>query len=257
MVQYIEFLFLCEGSPGNCRELLWQFPGAEEAMKKTNIYTYSFYPIDARMYVVLENSKALVVDPCESEEALQMLVENSVTDILVLLTHEHFDHISGVNWLRGHFASVCVTCSGKCARALPEPSGNLSRFWEVLFIGKDEETQEYVRNMDVQPYSCEADQSFEGECVLEWEGHSIYMKETPGHSQGSVCILLDGEILFSGDSLVTGCPAITRLPGGSRKEYAAVALPYLRSLAPELMVYPGHGERKRLDEYADLKKNAD
>ena len=29
-----------------------------------NINTYSFYPIASNMYVILENKKALIIDPC-------------------------------------------------------------------------------------------------------------------------------------------------------------------------------------------------
>ena len=75
------------------------------------IYTYDFYPIDSRMYVLLENEKALVIDPCISDDALRLLQENNVTEILVLLSHEHYDHISGVNWLRENFPKVHVMCS--------------------------------------------------------------------------------------------------------------------------------------------------
>lgn len=213
------------------------------------IYTYDFYPIDSRMYVLLENEKALVIDPCISDDALRLLQENNVTEILVLLSHEHYDHISGVNWLRENFPKVHVMCSSECAVALQSPSDNLSNFWEILFVGKDKETQAYVRNMNIQPYSCKADSTFSEEKKMSWEGHSLFLKRTPGHSRGSICILLDRNILFSGDSLVTGYPTITRLPGGSKKDYREITLPYFQTLNPGTMVYPGHGEKQPLECY--------
>lgn len=215
------------------------------------IHTFDFYPIDSRMYVLPENKKALVIDPCVSDQALQLLKDNDVTELLILLTHEHYDHISGINWLRDHIPSIDVLCSSECAAALPKPSKNLSNFWEILFIGKDKETQKYVRDMNIQPYSCTADSTFENERELTWEKHSLFLKETPGHSKGSICILLDDTILFSGDSLVTGFPVITRLPGGSKKEYAGITLPYLQSLDPGITVYPGHGEPQPLGIFLD------
>lgn len=216
------------------------------------IETFCFYPIDARMYVITEGQKALIVDPCISNEVQKLMKKKGVSDVLVLLTHEHYDHISGVNWLRENYSEVKVVCSAACAAALPKPSKNLSTFWEILFIGKDEKTQEYVRNMNIQPYSCEADRVFEGEYEMSWEGHSVFLKETPGHSKGSICILLDEKILFSGDSLVTGHPTITRLPGGSKKEYAEITIPYLRSLDMSITVYPGHGKKMSLGQYNSL-----
>ena len=122
-----------------------------------NIKCYSFYPIDARMYILIEKNKALIVDPCVSEDAKALLKESGVEQLLVLLTHEHYDHISGVNWLRDNFEDVHVLCSKICGDLIQKPNKNLSSFYEILFMGKDEKTREYVRNMNVEPYSCKAD----------------------------------------------------------------------------------------------------
>ena len=68
-----------------------------------DIKSYSFYPIDARMYVIVENGKALIIDPSISEDAKKYLKSEKIEDILILLTHEHYDHISGVNWFKEEF----------------------------------------------------------------------------------------------------------------------------------------------------------
>ena len=208
-------------------------------MKNSMIYTYCLQPIDSRMYVLIEGKKALVIDPCVSDQAMELLRENSVCEVLILLTHEHYDHISGVNWLKDNIERVSVLCSEKCAKALPNPTKNLSAFGEILFVGKSEK-------MDIVPYSCSADETFENEYRLEWESHVLFLKEVPGHSKGSICIFLDDEILFSGDTLVTGYATITRLPGGDKRRFQEETLPYLRTLNPDIMVYPGHGEAQRL-----------
>lgn len=116
-------------------------------------------------------------------------------------------------------------------------------------MGKDEETQEYVRNMNIQSYSCEADRTFEGEYRMSWEGHSLWLKETPGHSPGSICIFLDGDRMFSGDSLVTGYSTILRLPGGKKKDFYSITVPFFETLDSEISVYPGHGECQKLGQY--------
>ncbi len=213
------------------------------------IQTYSFYPIDARMYVIAENEKAVIIDPCVSEEAKKYLQSEGIKDIIVLLTHEHYDHISGVNWLRGNFPTTKVLCSEACAEHIISPHKNLSAYYEILFMGKDPEVQEYVKNMNVPPYSCEADVILNGKKEWNWEGHQISMVETPGHSKGSCCILFDKECMFSGDTLVTGHETILRLPGGSRKDFARITTPFLDSLDRELLVYPGHGEPQKLYKY--------
>lgn len=73
-----------------------------------NIKSYSFYPIDAKMYLLVENHRAVILDPCVSEEAKEYLQSENVEEIIVLLTHEHYDHISGINWLRESFKRTKV-----------------------------------------------------------------------------------------------------------------------------------------------------
>lgn len=213
------------------------------------IRKYVFYPIDSRMYILQENESAVIVDPCISKEALLFLKGKNVQDILILLTHEHYDHISGVNWLKENFRQVCVLCSKQCGEALDNPCKNLSEFWEALFIGKEKEIRECVQNTDIHPYFCKADKTFEKAYSFTWQEHKVFLKETPGHSKGSICILIDDAVLFSGDSLVTGAKTITRLPGGSKKDFAGITLPYLESLDKETMVYPGHGEPQKLKRF--------
>ena len=228
-----------------CKRKIRKFKVFSEIFQK-NLH---FDGLSAIMYIWQEEDSVVIIDPCVSKDALLYLRERNINCILVILTHEHYDHISGVNWLKENFAKVSVLCSQLCAGALDNPYRNLSEFWEVLFIGKEEKIQEHIRNMDIQPYSCEADETFEGEYEFIWQGHKIFLKETPGHSKGSICILVDEKILFSGDTLVTGHETILRLPGGSKKDFAGITLPYLESLDREIMVYPGHGEPQKLAEF--------
>ena len=99
-----------------------------------DIKSYSFYPIDARMYVIVENGKALIIDPSISEDAKKYLKSEKIEDILILLTHEHYDHISGVNWFKEEFTKTKLLCSEPCAKALPKPYKNLSVYYEILFL---------------------------------------------------------------------------------------------------------------------------
>ena len=89
-------------------------------MQKENkkIQSYVFYPIDSCMYIWQEEDSVVIIDPCVSKDALLYLRERNINRILVILTHEHYDHISGVNWLKENFAKVSVLCSQLCAGAL-------------------------------------------------------------------------------------------------------------------------------------------
>lgn len=65
---------------------------------------------------------------------------------------------------------------------------------------------------------------------------------TPGHTEGSVCLLARDEgLLFSGDTLFAGGWGRVDLPGGDPDAMAA-SLARLADLEPGTGVFPGHGE---------------
>jgi glyoxylase-like metal-dependent hydrolase (beta-lactamase superfamily II) len=64
---------------------------------------------------------------------------------------------------------------------------------------------------------------------------------TPGHTEGSVCLLANDEgLLFSGDTLFAGGWGRVDLPGGS-PEQMVDSLSRLAGLDANLAVLPGHG----------------
>ena len=64
---------------------------------------------------------------------------------------------------------------------------------------------------------------------------------TPGHTEGSVCLLDRGSgLLISGDTLFAGAWGRTDFPGGSDVEMVD-SLVRLSRLEPSLRVLPGHG----------------
>src|SRR5262245_18471077 len=82
---------------------------------------------------------------------------------------------------------------------------------------------------------------------------------TPGHTAGSPCFLLEGHrVLFSGDTLFSGGPGNTSLPGGDFDQIIRSIDGRLFSLRGDLLVLPGHGldttldaERPHLREWID------
>lgn len=202
--------------------------------------------LGANMFLLSEGDRAVVIDPCAGEEGRTFLRDHAVIVDFAVLTHEHYDHISGSNWLRQTYGCP-VICSRACADRIGDPRTNMSRYWESL-------CQLHGREADVPSglsgdYRGVADLTFEGPWELEWQGHLLLLKETPGHSPGSICVLVDGHILFSGDSLTGECPTILRFPGGNKSAFRARTVPWLRSLPESVMVHPGHFESFRLGSY--------
>lgn len=204
------------------------------------VYRFPMPVIDSSMYVVPADGSCLIVDPCVSAEAEELLKTLGVRACTVLLTHEHFDHISGVNRLRELFACE-VVCTEVCARRLEDPRKNGAAYIEALVMSKSKpERKLFVALADPQ-YVCRADHTYSKQMKLRWADMELTLLEAPGHSPGSQIIEIGKRWYFTGDSYIPGEKVITRLPGGSRREYEAVTRQYLNTIAPGSVLFPGHG----------------
>lgn len=188
-------------------------------------------------YILLENGHAVIIDPNDEDRIEEVLRQYEAEPDYVLLTHEHADHISGLNGLREHYRFQTVA-SLPCSRRIQDIRSNLSRIFGVYLIFI---TGERVRNYP--KFVCEAaDVTFEERLLFVWQEHKFEMVLTPGHSPGSAAIRLDEKWLFSGDSLLGDREVVVRFDGGSEEDFLTKAVPYYRSLPENTRVYPGHGE---------------
>ena len=193
--------------------------------------------IDQRMWVLSCGGMMIAADPNLSDDAAEYIEKNCGGRLYVILTHEHYDHTNGVNRMR-ELAECSVICSRACAERLEDPRKNLSYYFAENAAKNQAEEGGYSRLM--HPFSCSADVIFEERYEMDFSGHRIEMRATPGHSVGSICAVIDGRVLISGDSLVPGVKVVTKLPTGNMKIYEEITLPYLQSLPPDTFVLPGH-----------------
>lgn len=212
-----------------------------------DVHTYIMPFLTSNMFVIPLENEAIVVDPLESEEAISLLREKGIERVHIFLTHEHYDHISGVNRFREIF--VCtVYAQQACAENLKSPHTNLAAFFDALMLDRTPEERQEAHDMFDHEYACSADECFTSLKELRIGDLQLRLVETPGHSKGSICIEVDEQYLFTGDSLVTGYKIVTRLPGGSKKLYQEITRPYLESFADAVLIFPGHGEVKTMGE---------
>lgn len=196
----------------------------------------------SNMYLLEERGHVIVVDPCEDLSAY----DPALTYDWIFLTHEHCDHISGVDVWRER-TGARVICSLPCGENLKDSKKNLSRHFESFC--ELQTWMPYEARRSCEPFVTRADRVFDGQMELEWQGRHILLFEAPGHSEGGGCLLVDGTCLFAGDCLIPGHEPALRFPGGSRKHWNERTLPLLRKLPPETTVYPGHLEPCVLAEF--------
>ena len=198
--------------------------------------------LKSNMYIITENKHCIIIDPCQN---IDCYVSSFDYDFIIL-THEHYDHISGVNVWKD-LTNAKVLCSQECSKLIQDPKKNFSHHFQAFA-----ELQTMLDNSSipyVEDYSCQADETFSDEYSINWCGHKLKLFETPGHSEGSSCLLIDDQYLFSGDTLFHNYETALRFPGGSKKKWENITKPKIKKLDDEIIVYPGHFEYFKLKDW--------
>ena len=177
------------------------------------VYAMALGAYQTNCYIIHEeNSKTCcVVDPgYEANAILDKLDALGLTLEAILLTHGHFDHVGAVKELAAE--TQCDVYIHPEDLALPP----------MMTAGALYYTKTYAEGTQ-----------------LKLAGLSICVLHTPGHTPGSVCLLVDNTIL-SGDTLFQGSCGRTDLPGG---DWATItrSLKRLAAVEGNFWVYPGHG----------------
>lgn len=199
--------------------------------------------MSSNCYIVVDEASmhCICIDPAseKSLREIEYFESNNLTLDYIILTHEHTDHTWGVNALLQKYPKAKVVCSSLCRDALSKEAKAYFQFYY------DDPTYSY--NVERVDYT-----TAELDWQMEWSDHKIVFVPTPGHSPGSVCIVID-DIIFGGDTLMPFKPFIKKRNGGSMEQFQASVNKMVESYPAETLVYPGHGEMFELDEY-DLQK---
>lgn len=186
--------------------------------------------------------EAIVVDPGDdTERILEILRRHKLKPRAIVSTHTHIDHVGGLPALhRATGAPVLIHEAD-----LP------------LYKGLDVQAQW----LGVPTPESAAIDSFvkEGDS-LRWGNFNARVLHTPGHTPGSICLLVDQEPaatfsphnaasshsqagrLIAGDTLFQSSIGRTDLWGGSFPDIIRSIREKLLVLPEDMIVYPGHGD---------------
>ncbi len=149
-----------------------------------------------------ETKQAAVVDSSYNADEIMKIVKTQNLQLkYVINTHGHFDHTAGNSELTSIFGAKVVACKqSKISHDISMDDG------DTIYIGKI-------------------------------SAKIIY---TPGHTTDSICLLVDGQKLLTGDTLFVGECGRTDFPGGSSESMYESLFGKLTKLDDDVEVYPGH-----------------
>lgn len=177
-------------------------------------------PVQANCYLVMENHHALIIDPADILPNLdEILNQNDCTLDAIVLTHAHFDHISGVDKIVNKFGCDVYLNPNEFDFLLDPDLNSSSAFY-----------------MDV---TCNANAKPLIEGKNEIAGFEVEAIYCPGHSIGSTVLKIE-DCLFTGDVLFQGSIGRMDLATGSVTSMKQ-SLKKLVQFNKDYKVYPGHG----------------
>lgn len=208
-----------------------------------DVYRFPFELVDENMYFIPSGDTGIVIDPNVNDELLEVFKQCGTKNVVIILTHEHYDHTTGVEWLQTKIENK-LFCHQTCAEAISTEKGNNPKTIGYILTLRDavdggHRMDDYLAT--AKRYSLHADETFQEECEIIVGDITMRCRLAPGHSPGSSLFFVD-ENVFSGDSLIQHTPTIVHLPDSDRKVYKQETKPYLQSLDKNIMVFPGHGE---------------
>ena len=154
-------------------------------------------------YVVFdENDKVgVIIDPSwDLEKILEILEKNKISAKYIINTHTHFDHVLG--------------------------NDQIAEITKAAIIQHEKSTLKKDRSVT------EGESINIGDIELE-------VLHTPGHSEDSICLIVDKEDIITGDTLFVGNIGRVDLPGSS-PDSMYDSLSRIARLEDSLIVYPGH-----------------
>ena len=196
---------------------------------------------DANCYLIQIETGYILIDTGIKNRRKQL--EDAITDAgckpgdlkLIIITHGHVDHVGNAAYLRDKYGAKIamhsgdvkmVTGAGMFADVPPSLMIKLVGFFMNLTGIGDFET-------------FTPDILLEDNQSLQEYGLDAQVIHTPGHSKGSISIIMDSGELFSGDIFNGSVEGVTNLVDDQSMLDSSVD--HLKTLDPEVF-YPGHGK---------------
>lgn len=195
-------------------------------MENIKIHRIPLGAYESNCYLI-ENTltgNALIIDCGDGLGFRKYLDENNIKVNIKygLLTHGHFDHVMGVDYIQQTFGTI-------------------------FFMGIDDLKAQYDEPY-LFPRLNNINIVYDG-LEMNFEDFKVRTIATPGHTKGSISYLFENNV-FTGDTLFKGTVGRTDLYGGNFEELIDSVKNKLCILPEDTVVYPGHGKETTIGEEA-------
>jgi glyoxylase-like metal-dependent hydrolase (beta-lactamase superfamily II) len=208
---------------------------------KIRVLRFVNTPVPSNTYLLENGKHCIVIDPGTREQVdvRDYIQANSLTLDYIILTHEHFDHCWGVNYLLDSFPAK-VVATRLCAEWVNTPRN----YFNQQYYDSDEMYQIEQVEVVVEDINWK----------LAWGDVSIVFINTPGHSNKGMCIETGGS-LFTGDTILYRTkPFLKKRYGASKEELKKSIENIYQRFSGDTKVFPGHGEPFLLKETEEFYK---
>ncbi len=208
------------------------------------IYRFPYEPVDSNMFYIPSSDTGIVFDPNENDELLNVFEQYGTKRIVIVLTHEHYDHTNGTIWLQSKIESK-LFCQQECAKTIAVEKGNEPKLVAIVLAARDAEDGGHRYDdfkSSMKHYTLQADDTYEEEYELIVGDIKLTCYSMPGHTPGSSIYIWGDKCVFTGDSLIQNTPTILRFRESNKSLYETKTRPFLKSLDKDMLVFPGHGE---------------
>ncbi len=189
--------------------------------------------IEANCYIISDdNGVGAVIDPGDFNSSLLSVISESAIKELkyIILTHGHFDHISGVGRLKEKYPNAQILIGAGDSYFLQSDLFSGAAYFGYSFT------------------PCTADKLLYNGNVINVGNIEIKAFSVPGHSPGGMFFYIENEnIMFTGDTLFKGSVGRTDLQGGNHPALMK-SVKLLKNFPKETVLYPGHGESTTVEQ---------
>ena len=149
-----------------------------------------------------ERGESAIIDPSwDLEKIFDALKKNNWKAKYIINTHSHFDHVLGNEQVAEITgAKIVQHKNSKLTKQISVSDGDIIRIGNI----------------------------------------PIRILHTPGHSTDSICLVVDNELVFTGDTLFVGNCGRVDLPGSNPKDMYNSLFEKVSKLEESLTIYPGH-----------------